>query len=368
MNIKTVITHEQNIEKAMEDLKKQLETFNPKLVIYFASSIYSPQELSDKMQSGFTQAQTFGCSTSGELISGTITKNSIVLMALNDKIISDAKIEVIENLSELDQVKSAFVSFENYYKAKLNELDLDKYVGLILIDGLRGKEERIMEKIGALTNLTFVGGSAGDDLKFSQTYVFANGKSYTNAAILILLKTNNGFDILKTQSFNPLNKILKVTKANEAKREVMEFNNNPAIVEYAIALGKSTEEAKNSFMHNPIGLMIDGQPYVRSPQQAKDNSMVFYCNMSEGMELSLLEGTDIVNDTKKAIAAKELELGKITGIINFHCILRTLGLEDSNKSDEYGKIFTAIPTIGFSTYGEQYIGHMNQTSTMLLFK
>ena len=35
---------------------------------------------------------------------------------------------------------------------------------------------------------------------------------------------------------------------------------------------------------------------------------------------------------------------------------------------EYGEIFKDVPTIGFSTYGEQFIGHMNQTSAMLVFK
>ena len=58
----------------------------------------------------------------------------------------------------------------------------------------------------------------------------------------------------------------------------------------------------------------------------------------------------------------------ISGLIDFHCILRTLDLRRQRRCDEYGAIFSAIPTIGFSTYGEEYLGHMNQTSTMLLFR
>ena len=121
-------------------------------------------------------------------------------------------------------------------------------------------------------------------------------------------------------------------------------------------------------MFNPVGVMISGEPYVRSPQRVKENSIVFYCNILEGMDLSLLESTDIVKGTKDALSEKSNEMGKISAIVNFHCILRTLELEKENKTDAYGDIFKDIPTVGFSTYGEEYIGHINQTSTMLLLK
>lgn len=86
------------------------------------------------------------------------------------------------------------------------------------------------------------------------------------------------------------------------------------------------------------------------------------------MEYSVLESKDIVKETEAALNAKKEELGNISGIINFNCILRTLELEAKNQTDAYGALFSDIPTIGFSTYGEEYIGHINQTATMLLFK
>jgi len=116
-------------------------------------------------------------------------------------------------------------------------------------------------------------------------------------------------------------------------------------------------------MVNPVGLMVGGEPYVRSPQQAKDGKMVFYCNIKQGMELSLLESTDIVKDTAAAITG----LNGVAGIINFNCILRTLELEQKGLTTAYGQLFRTIPTIGFSTYGEEFIGHINQTATMLVF-
>lgn len=86
------------------------------------------------------------------------------------------------------------------------------------------------------------------------------------------------------------------------------------------------------------------------------------------MNLSLLESKNIVEDTQAAITKKQQEMPTITGIVNFHCILRTLELENKNQTTAYGNIFKDIPTIGFSTYGEEFIGHINQTSTMLIFK
>ena len=58
----------------------------------------------------------------------------------------------------------------------------------------------------------------------------------------------------------------------------------------------------------------------------------------------------------------------MSGLLNFNCILRTLELEATNQTEAYGKVFDDIQTVGFSTYGEEYMGHINQTATMVLFR
>ena len=107
---------------------------------------------------------------------------------------------------------------------------------------------------------------------------------------------------------------------------------------------------------------------MRSPQRAENGSIVFYCQIKEDMELELLRATDIVSDTRMAVEARKAAAGEVRGLIDFQCILRTLQLRKESRCDEYGAIFQGIPALGFSTYGEAYVGHMNQTSTMLLFR
>jgi len=369
--MKTAYSEKNSVDNIVKDIKDSFEGSDAKAVMFFASSSFDPQAVGRQMQEAFPEASVFGCTTAGEIVSGKMLKKSVVAMAFGPEVLESVKVVTINDLNANNAVENAMSEFEAFYKEPVMAMDHERYVGIILVDGLSMAEERVMDRIGDLTNVTFIGGSAGDDLQFKTTHVFADGKACTNAAVLALFKPKNGFDIIKTQSFSATDKLLKATEVNEDGREVLQFNGKPAAVAYAEARGVSVEDAAGSFMSNPVGLMIGGEPYVRSPQQIKDGGMVFYCKVKEGMELSVLESTDIVKDTRLAVEAKKLELGGISGIsgiINFHCILRTLELEGKGQTEEYGSIFADIPTIGFSTYGEQYIGHVNQTSTMLVFK
>jgi len=368
MNIVSAYSSEESVDTAVQDLQEQFKHLDAKMVIYFASSVHAPEIISQRMQEAFPAAAVFGCSTAGEIAMGRMLKNSVTAMAFNAQAISEVEVAVVENVQDESGIEQAFASFEKRFGAAMLDLNPRRYVGIVLVDGLSGAEEKLIEKIGDLTDVTFIGGSAGDDLKFVSTHVYANGKSYSNAAILALLKPGTEFSFIKTQSFNILPGKLVVTKANEASREVVEFDNKPAAAAYAEALGIPVEDAVGRFTHNPVGLVIEGEPFVRSPQQIKGSSMLFYCSVVEGMELSVLESTNIIDDTRTALDEAKAKLGTISGLVNFNCILRTLELEQKQTTEEYGGLFADIQTAGFSTYGEQYIGHINQTATMLVFK
>jgi hypothetical protein len=371
-NIKSAFSTKFLEEEAVEEIKSQLNISNIKLVIFFSSNAYAQDKLSRLMKEAFEDCVVVGCSTAGEIVSGKVMKDSVVAMAINSNIIADVKLEVIKNMNESLDLEDAFSSFEKYYGQGLYTMDTEKFVGVSLIDGISMKEEKIMDLIGDRTNIFFVGGSAGDDHKFLKTYVFAEGIAYRDSAVLLILKINDNaeFGIIKTQSFTPLKHIFIANKVNEENREVIEFNNRPAIVEYAEAVGAaSIEEVSKYFSTNPLGLSVgDKDMFIRTPQRIKDDSMLFYCNILEGMEVRLLKSTNILEDTKKAIENKIEEMGRIDGIINFDCVERILEVEEKHLENEYGEIFKEVPTIGFATYGEQFIGHMNQTSAMLVFK
>lgn len=351
---------------AVADLKQQCGDCRPRVVIYFGSATHDPSELSQRMYECFPKACVVGCTTAGEMAGGRTLRGSVVAMFLDEDVVEEAASATIENLGVEVRVRDAFSKFERDLEVPLSTLDLEKYVGLMLMDGLCGAEERLVEKIGDGADVFFVGGSAGDDLKFERTYVSDSGRTYTDAAVLLLLRLKHGFEIVKTQSFRPVGKTLLASLV-DGNRKVIEFNHKPALDAYAEALGVTAEEAPSHFLRHPLGLMVAGEPFVRSPRNAEGRGVVFYSRIREGTELEVLEATDIVAETRRAMEARAAA-GAVRGIIDFQCILRTLQLREENRCGEYGEIFGDTPMIGFSTFGEAYLGHLNQTSTMLLFR
>ena len=352
---------------AAAELRTQLGNAANALVIYFASPSYAQPQLAAVLHQQLGGRHTIGCSTAGEIISGAMHKGSVVAMALATDDIGALSVQLVPRIDDRAALGAALAGFERDFGKPLDSLDVSKYVGLVLMDGLSKGEERFLEALGDRTDLFFVGGSAGDDLAFVETWVSADGVASKNGAVLAILQPTRGFEIIKTQSFQELGKKLVATKVNEAERVVLEFDGKPAADAYAAAIGTDKAGLPERWIEHPLGLMAGSDPFVRSPAGITDDGGVsFFCSMKQGMELSVLTSTDIVSDTRDAVADKVK--GGARGLINFNCIIRTLDLDHRGQCEAYGEVFRALPTIGFSTYGEAYVGHVNQTATMLLLR
>ena len=367
--IEIASTRSDDAAQAAQELRARLGGPPARLVLYFATSAREPAALAAAMEKAFAPATVVGCSTAGEIISGAMQTGSVVAMALGPEVVRDVAVEVLTGLrAGGNPVPAAFDSFETRFGVPMRKLDPTKYVGLVLVDGLSGAEERIMDSLGSGTDVLFVGGSAGDDMAFRATHVFANGRAHADAALLAVLRMERGFSILKTQSFDTTGKRLTATRVDEAQRLVLEFDGQPAVRAYAAALGVAPEALPERFAAHPLGLMAGDEPFVRSPQKLVGEGVKFFCAIAEGTEMEILRSTDIVAETRRALERKRQMLGGISGVVNFNCILRTLELQRTGKEQEYGRLFTEVPTIGFSTYGEEYLGHVNQTATMLVLR
>jgi len=128
----------------------------------------------------------------------------------------------------------------------------------------------------------------------------AGSRAASNAAVLALLECPNGFDVLKTQSFHATRQFLVPSKVDKAAREIIEFNGKPPQSPIPRPSASSPTSWPTSSWPIHSGLMVGGEPFVRSPQQIVGQSVRFYCGVDEGMKLAVLDSTDIVEDTTAA--------------------------------------------------------------------
>ena len=93
-NIQTFYSQKNDINEAVFELKNHLSKFDTKVLLFFASSCYEPHALSKAMKDSFSESEVFGCTTAGEITTGKMLKNSIVVMAFNKDAIDNYHIYV----------------------------------------------------------------------------------------------------------------------------------------------------------------------------------------------------------------------------------------------------------------------------------
>jgi hypothetical protein len=356
----------------VETLRQQLGANPATAVLYFASTCYDPKDLAEPVATAFPDAAVIGCSTAGEFTDDVTGTGGISALALPHGLLTGALAALGDLSTDVAAgTHSAVCEIEDTLQVHLRDLDPATHFGLVLIDGVNRAEEAVNEVIGnAAPLLDVVGGSAGDDLNFQRTWVVVGTKISYQGMALMICRAEVPFHVVKTCSFVPIGRTLRITDADIESRIVRSFDGRPAVEAYAEAVGVSVEELNGSiWMRHPLGLMIDGQPWIRSPQAVTPQGhIVFYAQIPPDMEVEVMQGTDLVTDTQEAIAEARLTLGgQTSGAVIFNCVLRRLEIDANGNSEAFLHTFGDLPLAGFHTYGETWIGHINQTLTGVIF-
>jgi hypothetical protein len=376
--IRSIATNAKDTAGALTDLLSQLEGFDAAAIVFFSAATHDGGLVSRTLTQKFPAAAVIGCSTNGEFSQDATSKGGISALALAPSKIKRASARLVRFSDgddnggmDLALSKAAGELATGVGASDLRSLDPQKFVGIVLFDGLHGHEERGNELLGNLApTLSFVGGSAGDDLTFTVTKVFSGDQETDEGAALLLFESAVPFVISKTCSFVPSETSFVVTRADVKNRVIYELDGEPVLEAYAKALGTTPDQLNTEvFMSHPLGVMIDGQAWIRSPAYpVPDGGLKFYCNVDEGMRISVMNSTDLVADTREAMQDAKSRLGApISGGLAFNCVLRRLEMDAKNLHQGFLDTFKGMQVGGFHTNGETWLGHINQTFTALWF-
>lgn len=344
----------------------------PDIIFAFCSTTQDAAQTFKDIQTRYPESIVVGCTTTGEHISGKHHNGSLVVAGLHTPEIQWSAV-LLDNLSTLDDSAVEQKAHDAMHALGLEpgNFDPEGCFSLLFIDGLSMKEEFISSSLAdALDGIPLIGGSAGDDLAFERTHVSLAGQAVSDAAVVVLGKSETPFTIIKHQHFAPTPERLVVTRVDPATRRVYEFDGYPALEAYARVLGLTPAEVTNevTFM-NPVTFRCNNEIYVRSIQKIEeDGSITFYCAVEEGMVLEVGGHREMETEFINTFSQLKSELGDIEFILGYNCILRALEAEQRELHDELGAILsaTANHVIGFDTYGEQLNGlHINQTLVAL---
>ena len=366
MHVRTGRSLLQDEKKAVSEFYNMIQQPDPQVVIFFCSSNYDLNILGAELAQYF-ECPLIGCTTAGEISShgyqdGGIVGASISSMEL--KIHRHILYPLSQcSLSEVEKLASCVRTNLSFAKT----FNRQKMFGFILIDGLSMLEEATMALLyNCFEGIPIIGGSAGDDLKFKETYIYDNGQFRRDTAVFTIFETTLPFQIFKIQNYEPTDTTIVITGADPEKRIITEINGEAAAPEYARLLGlECSELSPTVFSENPLLLKIGGEWYIRSIQKSnEDQSLTMFSAIEEGLVLTIGKGTDIISQFWDPMPVLEKKTSQNHLMILCDCILRKLEFMNRGIIGEINGMFGGFDTIGFSSYGEQFNSiHINQTLT-----
>ena len=357
----SAFTLERGATEAAEHLASQLGVDDAAAIVFFCSHRHDGAAISRLLRERFSGAQVIGCTTAGAFVEDRGAELGVSVLRLpREKVGACASALARFDRGVDEGMRAASERLSEGMGKPLAELDPERHVGVVLPEGLRGNEEAVNRALGGAAPLvSFVGGSAGDGGAFEETRVFCDGEGTSDGAALLVAEVRVPFSIVKTCSFEPTPHKFTVTRANVPERTVYEVDHRPVLDAYASAVGVAPAALNSSiFMAHPWGLMLDQEPWIRSPQRAlPDGGLKFYCQIEEGMTLGLMRSTDLVADTQAAFRRAAATLGRPIGAaLVFNCILRRLELDATGNHEAFLSTFSGMAVAGFHTYGESWMG------------
>lgn len=356
---------------AAVDLCRQLAGNAPQVIVFFHSPNHDGRTIAAALHARFPRSKVIGGSTCGEFSDQAHGRGGVTALALGAEKVEQAASAMFSVEGDLQEnVRRAMAELSSQLGGDVRELDPTKYVGIILVDSSRMREELVNEALGnACPLLSFVGGSVGDNMKFEQTLVHDAQQTHAGHAVVLLMRLKGPFHVLKACNYAPTEKLFTVTRADPSRRMVLELDGRPAAEVYAGAIGAAPDKLDmETVLFHPFGLMIEGKPWLRSVIRGEGNKLIFACSVQEGMQLSLMRNLDIVEDTRRALLDANAKLGKPADAgLMFNCVARMVEVQVKQLEGPYYQVFKNFPVAGFHAHGESWLGHMNQTLTGLLF-
>jgi hypothetical protein len=334
---------------------------DPELVVVFSSVKHDQREMINGVKEISKDTPLVGCSTAGEITTEGPTEGNVAVMAIKSESINftvgkggDLKSGAREAGAELAK------NIMGKSKEKINCL-------IMFSDVLNGNGAEVVRGIQDMLGKDFliIGGAAGDDFLFKQTYEYHNDDILSSSIVGVGLSGDYGVGVGVRHGWITIGAPMKVTKSDGAV--LKELDGKPAVSIYEDYFGKKADELREEPLARmaityPLGMSIEGsnELLIRDPIIVDDEGAITCAaEIPEGSEVRLMIGSkeEAIGAAEEAAkqALSELKGKTPKAAIVFDCIARRklFGRYAKDEIDAIQNVLGKdIPLVGFYTYGE----------------
>lgn len=348
--------------KSPEEIQSALQQsmadgFKPTLAVVFLSIKQNRDTICDILDKA--GIDIFGATSAGEFVDGEIGEESTAILLMD---MDRASYKV---LFEDCGTRSTRDVAESIGKAGLNIFSDPAYI--VCGSGVNADGESIIRGIedGSDSDVTIVGGMAGDDFTMTGTYVFTNNKNSDNGIVAVVI--NNDRYILQqlaTCGWQAVGTVKTITKSEGSW--VYTIDNQPAldmIVKY-MGIPSLNKEIESEIVLNigsnfPMEVQLqNGSTVMRTAMLAnwKENSFMCAGNVPQGSKIRFTLPADfgVIDDVLSACKeVKDTQLPQADLMILFSCKARHIAFGPLIGREIQGlKDIWDIPLVGYFAYGE----------------
>jgi len=343
---------------------EQIKSGEPDIVFCFASSRFNHSQLIQGIKSIIPNAPLVGCTTAGEITAdGPETKSVIVLLLQSDKLHTAVGMGGKVSIA----ARSAGSKLARDVIQKTNDSFI-RHALMIFSDGINGNGTDVIRGIQDITGTSFpiIGGSAGDDFLFQNTFQYYEAGVFQDSVVGVLFSGDIKIGIGARHGWYPLGKPQIVTDARH--NIIKKLDGRPAAGIYEEYFGPRVAEmhkeplVRMAIMY-PLGMSIQGEAecIIRNVLRANEfGELVCAGEVPVSSEIRVMMGSKEAA-LKAARKAAQIALAGLKGlkakvVFVFDSVSRKklYGRNAAQEIEILKDVFgLAVPIFGFYTYGEQ---------------
>ncbi|MEI7998702.1 MAG: FIST N-terminal domain-containing protein [Candidatus Omnitrophota bacterium] len=345
-------------------VKNQMNSHSIDMAILFVSIHYAKPEILDVIKSILNPTRLVGSSTAGIILSHGIFNRGLAILAINS---SSVNFGIGSALYSPEDNPRNF-GFELGRKISLDlKSSFLRQASVILCDGLFQYNNQFI--LGARESLGYsfplAGAFACDNFKLKETFQFHQKEIYSNAAVGLLIGSDNHVAFSNKHVFKPLGKPRVITVAEG--HIIRTVDHKPAISIYEEYLKDDAINLKNVFSSSPaalypLGIYVEKlrQYLLRYPVDIlSDGSIVCQADIPQDSEVHLTisnkdsfknAATAAAQEVKEALGGHQAKLLIIFESMIRHKMLGRHSLLEIHAIREI--LGYSTPMIGMYSFGE----------------